>query len=41
MEYYIKLSDYAKKFGIVYRTAWNRYNSGQFLNAIIDKTIHI
>ena len=41
MEYYIKLSDYAKKFGIVYRTAWNRYKRGQFPDAIIDETGHI
>ena len=41
MEYYVKLSDYAKKFGIVYRTAWNRYKRGQFPDAIIDETGHI
>ena len=41
MEYYIKLSDYAKRFGITYRTAWNRYKRGQFPDAIIDETNHI
>ncbi len=41
MDYYIKLSDYAKKFGICYRTAWNRYKRGQFPDAIVDETGHI
>ena len=41
MDYYIKLSDYAKRFGITYRTAWNRYKRGQFPDAIIDETNHI
>lgn len=41
MDYYIKLSDYAKRFGICYRTAWNRYKRGQFPDAIVDETNHI
>ena len=41
MDYYIKLSDYAKRFGVTYRTAWNRYKRGQFPDAIIDETNHI
>jgi len=41
MDYYIKLSDYAKRFGVTYRTAWNRYKKGQFPDAIIDETNHI
>lgn len=39
--YYIKLSDYAKKFGITYRCAWNRYKKGMFPDAFIDETGHI
>ena len=39
--YYIKLSDYAKKFGITYRTAWNRYKRGKFPDAIKDETGHV
>ena len=41
MDYYIKLSDYAKRFGVTYRTAWNRYKKGKFPDAIIDETNHI
>jgi putative resolvase len=29
----MKLSDYAKKLGISYRTAWNHYKAGQIPNA--------
>ena len=39
--YYIKLSDYAKKFGITYRTAWNRYKRGKFPDAIKDENGHV
>ena len=39
--YYIKLSDYAKKFGITYRTAWNRYKRGKFPDALKDETGHV
>jgi predicted site-specific integrase-resolvase len=38
---YYKLSDYAKKFNVTYRTAWNRYKSGKIENCFIDKTGHI
>ena len=37
MEYYIKLSEYAKRLGICYRTAWNRYKRGDFPDAHIDE----
>lgn len=40
-EYYIKLSDYAKRFRVTYRTAWNRYKAGWFPDAITDETGHI
>ena len=39
--YYIKLSDYAKRFGVTYRTAWNRYKRGKFPDAVIDDTGHV
>ncbi len=29
----MKLSDYAKKLGISYRTAWNHYKAGQIPHA--------
>ena len=38
---YYKLSDYAKKFNITYRTAWNRYKAGKINNCYIDKTGHV
>ena len=38
---YYKLSDYAKKFNITYRKAWNRYKAGKIDNCFIDKTGHI
>ncbi len=38
---YYKLSDYAKKFNITYRTAWNRYKAGKIDNCYIDKTGHV
>ena len=41
MDYYIKLSEYAKRFGICYRTAWNRYKKGKFPDAIVDESGHI
>ena len=31
-----KLSDYAKKFNVTYRTAWNRYKAGKIDNCKID-----
>lgn len=41
MAKYCKLSDYAKKYGVTYRTAFNRYNAGKIEGAIRDKTGHI
>lgn len=38
---YYKLSDYAKKFKITYRTAWNRYKSGKIEGAFRDETNHV
>lgn len=38
---YYKLSDYAKKFNVTYRTAWNRYKQGKIDGAFIDETNHI
>lgn len=38
---YYKLSEYAKKFGVTYRTAWNRFNAGKIKDAFIDDTGHI
>lgn len=38
---YYKLSDYAKKFNVTYRTAWNRYKAGKINNCFIDKTGHV
>ena len=35
-----KLSDYAKKFNVTYRTAWNRYKAGKIDNCKIDDTGH-
>ena len=37
MEYYIKLSEYAKRLGVTYRTAWNRYKKGMFPDAYVDE----
>ena len=39
--YYIKLSEYARRFGVTYRTAWNRYKQGRFPDAIVDDSGHI
>ena len=36
-----KLSDYAKKFNVTYRTAWNRYKAGKIDNCKIDDTGHV
>lgn len=38
---YCKLSDYAKKFGVTYRTAFNRYRAGTIEGAIRDSNGHI
>ena len=36
-----KLSDYAREFGITYRTAWNRFKRGQIPTAYMDATGHV
>ena len=36
----MKLSEYAKKNSITYRTAWNRWTAGK-LNGFIDETGHV
>ena len=38
---YIKLSTYAKKFDITYKTAWNRYKKGKIIGAFLDDTGHV
>ena len=38
---YYKLSDYAKKFNVTYRTAWNRFQKGQIKDAYMDETGHV
>jgi putative resolvase len=38
---YYKLSDYAKKFNVTYRTAWNRFKRGKIDGAFIDETNHV
>lgn len=38
---YYKLSDYAKKFNITYRTAWNRFKQGKIEGAYMDDTNHV
>jgi predicted site-specific integrase-resolvase len=38
---YYKLSDYAKKFNVTYRTAWNRFKKGKIDGAFIDSTNHV
>ena len=38
---YEKLSDYAKRYGVTYRTAWNRYKKNKIENAFEDNTGHI
>lgn len=37
----MKLSQYAEKEGIHYRTAWNRFNAGKIEGAYMDDTGHI
>jgi putative resolvase len=34
---YYKLSDYAKKFNVTYKTAWNHYKSGKIDGAFLDE----
>ena len=37
----MKLCDYAKKYSVTYRTAWNRFNAGKIPNSFKDKDGHI
>ena len=37
MKRYIKLCDYAKKYSVTYRTAWNRFNAGKIPNSFKNK----
>lgn len=37
----MKLSEYAERKGIHYRTAWNRFNQGKIKGAYLDETGHI
>ena len=37
----MKLSDYAKKYGITYKTAWNRFKARKIKGAYKDETGHI
>lgn len=38
---FYKLSDYAKKFNVSYRTAWNRFKQGKIEGAFLDETKHV
>jgi predicted site-specific integrase-resolvase len=38
---YYKLSDYAKKFNVTYRTAWNRFKQGKIEGAFLDENNHV
>ena len=38
---YVKLSDYAKKFNVTYRTAWNRFKANKIEGAFVDETNHV
>lgn len=38
---YYKLSTYAKKFSVTYRTAWNHYKAGKIDGAFLDKNGHV
>lgn len=38
---YIKLSEYARKKSITYKTAWNHYKRGLIKNAYLDETGHV
>ena len=37
----MKLSEYAKKHSVTYRTAWNRFKAGKIKNAVKDNTGHV
>jgi predicted site-specific integrase-resolvase len=38
---FYKLSDYALKFNVTYRTAWNRFKAGKIPGAFFDETNHV
>jgi len=38
---YYKLSDYAKKFNVTYRTAWNRFKKNKIDGAYLDESNHV
>jgi putative resolvase len=38
---YYKLSTYAKKFSVTYKTAWNHYKAGKIDGAFLDKYGHV
>jgi predicted site-specific integrase-resolvase len=38
---FYKLSDYAQKFNVTYRTAWNRFKAGKIPGAFFDETNHV
>jgi len=35
---YMKLSDYAKKHSVTYKTAWNRFKAGKIPDAFMSDT---
>ena len=41
LQQYCKLSDDAKKYGVTYRTAFNRFNAGKLPGAVKDAAGHI
>lgn len=41
MQSYIKLSEYANKKSITYRTAWNHFKKGLIEGAYLDETNHV
>lgn len=41
MQSYIKLSEYARKKSITYKTAWNHFKSGLIEGAFLDNSKHV
>jgi len=41
MQNYIKLSEYARKKSITYKTAWNHFKKGMIDGAFLDNTNHV
>jgi len=37
----MKLSEYAKKYSVTYKTAWNRFKAGKIPGAHLDDTYHV